>query len=97
MSVNFTVRIPRKLYERMKQHSEVNWSEVVRRAIEEYLGRLEEAKSMVSSEKLVEELLEMGLSLSRLKPLGSEEEERLYKELREKTWERIRSTTQVQS
>jgi len=97
MSVNFTVRIPRKLYERMKQHSEVNWSEVVRRAIEEYLGRLEEAKSMVSSEKLVEELLEMGLSLSRLKPLSSEEEERLYKELREKTWERIRSTTQAQS
>jgi len=97
MSVNFTVRIPRKLYERMKQHSEVNWSEVVRQAIEEYLERLEEAKSMVSSEKLVEELLKMGLSLSKLKPLSSEEEERLYRELREKTWERIRSTTQAQS
>jgi len=38
--VNFTVRVPRKLYERMKRHSEVNWSEVVRRAIEEYLERL---------------------------------------------------------
>jgi len=97
MSVNFTVRIPRKLYERMKQHSEVNWSEVVRQAIEEYLEKLEEAKSMVSSEKLVEELLKMGLSLSKLKPLSSEEEEKLYKELREKTWERIRYTTQAQS
>jgi Arc/MetJ-type ribon-helix-helix transcriptional regulator len=44
MSVNFTVRIPKKLAERMRKHSDVNWSEVVRRSIEEHLRMLEEIK-----------------------------------------------------
>ena len=95
MSVNFTVRIPRKLYERMKRHSEVNWSEVVRRAIEEYLEKLERSDLAVPSEKVIEELLKMGVSPSSLRPMSPEEEEKLYRELREKTWERIRSTIQA--
>lgn len=41
MYVNITIRIPRDLRERMRRHPEVRWSEVVRRAIEEYLDRLE--------------------------------------------------------
>ena len=86
MSVNFTVRVPRKLYERMKRHSEVNWSEVVRRAIEEYLEKLEGSEPSVPSERVIEELLEMGVSPSSLRPLSPEEEEKLYRELREKTW-----------
>ena len=43
MSVKFTVRIPRELKERMDRLSHVNWSEVVRRAIEERV-REEEIK-----------------------------------------------------
>jgi len=86
MSVNFTVRVPRKLYERMKRHSEVNWSEVVRRAIEEYLEKLEGSEPSVPSERVIEELLKMGVSPSSLRPLSPEEEEKLYRELREKTW-----------
>ena len=35
MSVKFTVRIPKELRAKMKKLSHVNWSEVVRRAIEE--------------------------------------------------------------
>jgi hypothetical protein len=95
MSVNFTVRVPRKLYERMKRHSEVNWSEVVRRAIEEYLEKLEGPEPSVPSERVIEELLKMGVSPSSLRPLSPEEEEKLYRELRERTWERIRSTIQA--
>uniref|UniRef100_A0A7J3Z692 Ribbon-helix-helix domain-containing protein n=1 Tax=Ignisphaera aggregans TaxID=334771 RepID=A0A7J3Z692_9CREN len=95
MSVNFTVRVPRKLYERMKRHSEVNWSEVVRRAIEEYLEKLEGSDLAVPSEMVIEELLKMGVSPSSLRPLSPEEEEKLYRELRERTWERIRSTIQA--
>ncbi len=95
MSVNFTVRIPRKLYERMKRHPEVNWSEVVRRAMEEYLEKLEGSEPAVPSEKVIEELLKMGVSPSSLRPLSPEEEEKLYRELRERTWERIRSTIQA--
>ena len=37
MSVSFTVRISRELYEKMKRFREINWSEVVRKAIEEYI------------------------------------------------------------
>lgn len=41
VSENLTVRIPRELRERMRKHPEVRWSEVVRRAIEDFLDRLE--------------------------------------------------------
>ena len=43
MSVKITVRIPRELKERMDMFSHVNWSEVVRKAIEKKL-REEEVK-----------------------------------------------------
>jgi Arc/MetJ-type ribon-helix-helix transcriptional regulator len=84
-------------HERMKEHGEVNWSEVIRRAIEEYLRRLEETETSIPSERLVEELLKMGLKPDMLEPLSPEDEERLYRDLRERTWERVRSTIQAQS
>jgi len=43
MSVKITVRIPRELKERMNRFSHVNWSDVVRRALEEKV-REEEVK-----------------------------------------------------
>jgi len=43
VSVKFTVRIPRELKERMDRLSHVNWSDVVRRALEERV-RVEEVK-----------------------------------------------------
>jgi len=43
MSVKITVRIPRELKERMDRLSHVNWSDVVRRALEEKV-REEEVK-----------------------------------------------------
>jgi hypothetical protein len=95
MFVNFTMRIPRKLYERMKLHPEVNWSEVARRAIEEYLEKLEGSELAAPSEKVIEELLKMGLSPSSLRPLSPEEEEKLLQGVKEGTWERIRSTIQA--
>ena len=98
MSVNFTVRLPRKLYERMKKHGEINWSKVVRRSIKEYLERLEESIVEEPSENIIEELLKRGITLEELKPLNPGEEERLHKELRgSRTWERTRSTIQAQS
>jgi len=43
VSVKITVRIPRELKERMDRFSHVNWSDVVRRALEERV-REEEVK-----------------------------------------------------
>lgn len=96
MSASFTVRIPRELYEKMKRFREVNWSEVVRKAIEEYIRRLEEGEKAVPAEKVVEELVRIGLDVEKLKPLSPGEEDKLYKELRERAWERIKYMIQVQ-
>jgi predicted DNA-binding protein len=95
--VKFTVRLPRKLYERVKKHREINWSVVVRRSIEEYLGRIEDSIVEESSESIIEELLKRGVTLEDLKPLSPEEEEKLYRELTDRTWERTKSTIQAQS
>ena len=95
MSVIFTVRIPRRLAEKMKRHSEINWSEVVRKSIEEYLERLEEAKTRVTAAELLEELREMGLDEKQLEPLEPTKEKKLYEEMVKKEWKRL-SMTQAQ-
>jgi len=95
--VKFTVRLPRKLYERVKKHREINWSVVVRRSIEEYLGRIEGSIVEESSESILEDLLKRGVTLGDLKSLSPEEMEELYRELTDRTWERTKSTIQAQS
>ncbi len=52
MSVKITIRIPKELKERMDKLRHVNWSEVIRRAIEEKI-REEEIKQAL---KIMEEL-----------------------------------------
>jgi Arc/MetJ-type ribon-helix-helix transcriptional regulator len=93
MSVNFTVRIPKKLAERMRKHSEINWSEVVRRSIEEYLRMLEGIKYREHSEELIERL---GVSKDDLRPMSADEEMRMYELMREREWKRLSSMTQAQ-
>lgn len=92
MSVTFTVRIPRRLAEKMRRHSEINWSEVVRKSIEEYLERLEEARTRVSAAELLEELREMGLDEKQLEHLEPAREQELYEEMVRKEWKRLSMT-----
>jgi len=91
--VNFTVRIPKKLAERMRKHSEINWSEVVRRSIEEYLRMLEGIKYREHSEELIERL---GVSKDDLRPMSADEEMKMYELMREREWKRLSSMTQAQ-
>ncbi|MDK6028793.1 hypothetical protein QPL79_05400 [Ignisphaera sp. 4213-co] len=56
----------------MKLFREVNWSEVVRKAIEEYIRRLEEGEKIVPAEALMEEIMRMGVSPSDLEPMSGE-------------------------
>ena len=79
----------------MKLFREVNWSEVVRKAIEEYIRRLEEGEKIVPAEALMEEIMRMGVSPSDLEPMSGETEEHLYRSLREKKWRRVESTIQA--
>lgn len=64
---NITISIPQKLREKMKKHSEVKWSEVVRKALTDYVDRLEEVEGgVVPIEKLAEELKDSGIDISTL-------------------------------
>lgn len=95
MSVTFTVRLPRELAERMRRHREVNWSEVVRRAIEEFLEALEGSKRVVPASEVLEELARRGVGVEDLEPLEPGVEERMYAEMVRREWRRL-STIQAQ-
>jgi len=90
--VNITVSIPEELYRKMKKYSEVRWSEVVRKALAEYVERLEVMeRGIVSSEKLAGLLRESNLDVSSI---GLEEALDFYEKARELEWRRL-STTQA--
>ena len=89
MSVTFTIRIPRKLAEKMKKYREINWSEVVRKSIEEYIEKLEEARTVVDAQELLEELIAQGINPKDLEPKSYEEEMRYYRTIGEKEWKRL--------
>jgi len=90
--VNITVSIPEELYRKMKKYSEVRWSEVVRKALAEYVERLEVMeRGIVSSEKLAGLLRESNLDVSSI---GLEEALDFYERARELEWRRL-STTQA--
>lgn len=62
--VNMTISVPKDLYDKMKRFSEVKWSEVVRKALVDYVGKLEIIEGgVVSSEKLAAELKDSNLDL----------------------------------
>lgn len=90
--VNVTVSIPEELYVKMKKYSEVKWSEVVRKALTDYVGRLEIIeRGIVPSEKLAAMLRESKLDVASM---NLEEAVRYYDEGRKLEWKRS-STTQT--
>ncbi|ASJ08367.1 hypothetical protein A3L11_03615 [Thermococcus siculi] len=90
-----TLSIPPKLYRRMKRHPEIKWSEIARRAIEEYLRELENSKAEMSMNEfrglLREEILK------DVESTPDEAYEEYYKKARELEWKRTKrgSTTQT--
>ncbi|MEL9941135.1 MAG: hypothetical protein QW348_04585 [Ignisphaera sp.] len=52
MSAKITVRIPLELKRRMERFSSVNWSDVVRRAIEEKLRELEVREAIEAMDEI---------------------------------------------
>lgn len=96
MSVNITVRVPRRLAEEMRRHREINWSEVVRRSIEEYLKRLDEMRRLETPGELLERLQELGVAEEDLEPLPPSVEEEYYRKMVSREWRRVNSTIQAQ-
>jgi metal-responsive CopG/Arc/MetJ family transcriptional regulator len=92
--VNITISVPQELYDKMKRYSEVRWSEVVRKALTEYVGRLEIVEGgIVSSEKLATMLKESDLDVTCVDFKKAVE---FYEKGRKLEWKRL-STTQTSS
>ncbi len=53
--VNITLAIPEDLKEKLQKHKEVNWSAITRRALEEYLKRIEIIEAIAQKSKLTQE------------------------------------------
>jgi metal-responsive CopG/Arc/MetJ family transcriptional regulator len=63
--VNITISIPEELSKKMKRHSEVKWSEVVRKALANYVDTLEMVEGgVVSAEALSKKLKEKCIDVS---------------------------------
>jgi len=91
---NITVSVPKDLYKKMKKYSEVKWSEVVRKALTEYIGRLETMeRGVASSEELADLLRDSNLDVSSI---GLEKAIEHYEMARELEWKRS-STIQARS
>lgn len=54
MGKNITLSIPDELHEKMKKFSELRWSEIVRKAIEQRINDLEEINRIASKSKLTQ-------------------------------------------
>ncbi|MEK6949484.1 MAG: hypothetical protein AABX34_04630 [Nanoarchaeota archaeon] len=51
---NVTLSIPEELHEKMKKHSEIRWSEVVRKSISEKIEDLEVMDKLTKRSKLTQ-------------------------------------------
>jgi len=89
---NITLSIPDEIYRKMKKYSEIKWSEVVRKAIVDYLKKLEESKTEISTKELLEELSDDFKKC--LDELDFEKALEGYKKMRDGEWKRI-STIQT--
>lgn len=67
---NITLSLPEKVYRIVKEHREIRWSEVARRAIEEYAKKLELLDALTENSELTEE---------DIKKLDKKIKEKLYK------------------
>jgi hypothetical protein len=64
---NMTLSVPDELHKKMKSYSEIKWSEVARKAIQEKLAALELADSLASKSKLTQEdINEFGKKINRI-------------------------------
>lgn len=52
--VNVTLAVPEELHKIMRQHPEIKWSEIARRAMWEYAKKLELMNRITSKSKLTE-------------------------------------------
>ena len=52
--VNITLAIPEDLKQELQKHEEVNWSAVIRKALQEHLRKIRIAEAITSKSKLTQ-------------------------------------------
>ena len=50
--VNITLSVPEDLQEELKKHQEVNWSAVIRKALQDHLRKVQIAETIAQKSKL---------------------------------------------
>jgi len=78
--------IPDEVYQKMKKYKEVKWSEVVGRAILEYLRKLEEGGLVITTRELLDVL--SSEFKEKLDKISLEDFEKAYEGMREEEWKR---------
>jgi DNA-binding MarR family transcriptional regulator len=92
-NAHITLSIPKELYEEMKKHKEINWSEVARNSIEE---KLSEMKDITEGKELAKKLdTESRKILEEISKLSKKDWINYYRKMREREWKRTKSLTQV--
>ena len=91
---NMTISIPSELCEKMKRHSEIKWSEVVRKSIADYINKMEIVEEgVVPSSKLANMLKDSNIDLADITLDKATEQ---HEKGRKLEWKRL-STTQISS
>lgn len=88
--MNITLAIPDDIYKKMKKYKEIKWSEVVRRAIIDYIKKLEEGGFETTTKEILEEMDE-GFKKS-LEELSFENAVEGYEKMRDAEWRRTYTT-----
>ena len=52
---NITLSLPEELYQKLKNHPEIRWSEVARKAIQQYLDELELLDKLTTKSQLTDD------------------------------------------
>jgi hypothetical protein len=90
---HITLSIPNELYEEMKKHKEINWSEVARKSIEEKLSDLED---ITEGKELAERLDPHDRKiLEEISKMPKKDWLNYYRKMREREWKRTRSLIQA--
>ena len=92
-NAHITLSVRRQLYEEMKKHKEINWSEIARKSIEE---KLSELKDITEGKDLAKKLdPETRRILQEISTLPKKDWINYYRRVREKEWKRTRSLIQA--
>ena len=85
---HITLSIPDELYEEMKKHKEIKWSEIARRGI---IEELEKKKGIVKGSDFLKKLPEDTRKQIIENKFSKSDWEKYHKKMKEKEWKRAKS------